>query len=51
MFNYLKFLVLRYGDISVKFRWATKKADFNEEIGLSILWFPELDGSGTGRNG
>jgi len=46
MFNYLKFPVFRYREISVKFRWATKKADFNEEIGLSILWLPELDGRG-----
>jgi hypothetical protein len=46
MLNYLKSPVFRYEDISIKFRWATKKADFNEEIGLSILWLSELDGSG-----
>lgn len=49
--NLLILRVFVYEDVWPPFWWATKKADFIEEISLFDLWLPELDSSGHWSEG
>ena len=49
--NWLTFKVFMCEAVLLSFGWATKKADFIEEISLFDLWLPELDSSGHWSEG